>query len=166
MKQDFIKYLQCIDLTQTLYKRIEAIYEFYQKLCPEKITGLFVSDYITMDGERNYENLYFFSERYIMKAKHFIQRDDFNMTLIKEKIYHLQIQKLDYDFNKATEKSRLYLEFILDTGMVYNFKASKKNCDYLKNVLFQYVLPNLGHSVLIANVSCPMPMRDKKKDIP
>jgi len=166
MKQDFIKYLQSIDLTETLLQRIKVIHEFYKKLCPEKITGLFVSDYITMDGEKNYENLYFFSERYIMKAKHFIERDDFNMTLIKEKIYHLQIQKLDYDFNKATEKSRLYLEFILDTGMVYNFKASKKNCDYLKNVLFQYVLPNLGHSVLIANVSCPIPMRDKKKNIP
>ena len=142
MKQNFMKYLQSIALTETLCKRIEEIYEFYKKLCPEKITGLFVSNYITMDNEGNYENLYFFSERYIMEAKHFIERDDFNMTMAKGKIYHLQIRKLDYDFNKATEKSRLYLEFILDTGMVYNFKASKENCDYLKDILFQYVLPN------------------------
>jgi len=164
MKQDFIKYLQSINLTETLLQRVKVIHEFYQKLCPEKIAGLFVSDYITMNGERNYISLYFFSEKYIMKAKHFIERDDFNMTLIKEKIYHLQIQKLDYDFNKATEKSRLYLEFILDTGMIYNFKASKENCDYLRDILFQYVLPNLGHSVLIANVSCPI--CGKKKNIP
>jgi len=143
MKEEFIKYLESIGLTKTLCERIKTIYEFYRDTCPDEITGIFVTDYITEDGSREYENLWFFSKIYAMEAKQFIVKDDFDMTPIKNRIIYWKIQKKDYDFKKATEKSRLYLEFGLDTGIAGVFKASKENCDYLKDIILKYVLPNL-----------------------
>ena len=143
MKEEFIEYLKSIGLTETLCKRIETIYEFYNDVCPDEITGIFVTDYITRDGSREYETLWFFSEKYAMEAKQFIKKDDFDITPIKNRIQYWRIEKQNYDFKKATEKSRLYLEFTLDTGISGDFKASKENCDYLRNIILKYVLPNL-----------------------
>jgi len=72
MKEDFVKYLDSIGITNAFRKRIETIYDFLREICPDEITGIFISDYLTHDGEREYENLYFFSEKYIMEAKRFI----------------------------------------------------------------------------------------------
>ena len=143
MKEEFIKYLKSIGLTETLCKRIETIYEFYRDLCPDEITGIFVTDYIIEDGSREYENLWFFSKKYAMEAKQFITKDDFDILPIKNRINYWTIQKWDYDFKKATEKSRLYLRFDQDTGKYGEFKASKENCDYLRDIILKYVLPNL-----------------------
>jgi len=143
MKEEFIEYLKFIGLTETLCKRIEAIYKFYRDLCPDEITGIFVTDYTMGDGSREYENLWFFSEKYAMEAKQFIIKDDFDITPIKNGIHYWRIQKQEYDFKKATEKSRLYLEFRLGTGISGEFKASKENCDYLRDIILKYVLPNL-----------------------
>jgi hypothetical protein len=143
MKKEFKKYLESIGITKTFCKRIETIYEFCTKICPDKITGIFVTEYIKEDGSREYENLWFFSPKYSMEAKTFTTKDDFDMTPIQKRIYYWTIQKRDYDFKKATEKSRLYLHFELDTGGMGDLKASKENCDYLKDVILKYVVLNL-----------------------
>ena len=144
MREEFIEYLKSIGLAEALCERIETIYEFYNSgICPDEITGIFVTDYITGDGTREYENLWFFSEKYAMEAKQFIKEDDFDITPIKNRIQYWRIKKQDYDFKKATEKSRLYLIFALDTGVRGEFKASKENCDYLIDIILKYVLPNL-----------------------
>jgi len=148
MKEEFIKYLESIGLTETLCKRIETIYEFYKDVCPDEIADIFVTDYITEDGSREYENLWFFSEKYAMEAKQFITKDDFDITPIKNRIHYCRIQKWDYDFKKATEKSRLYLRCDQDTGMSCEFKASKENCDYLKDIILNYILPNLKNELM------------------
>ena len=143
MKDEFKKYLEAIGITEILHRRIKTIYEFYEKICPNEITNIFVTDYITEDGTREYENLWFFSKKYVMEAKLFIQKDDFDITPIQNRIIYWTIQKQDYDFKKAIEKSRLYLEFRLDTGGICELKASKENCDYLRDIILKYVVPNL-----------------------
>ena len=143
MKEEFMKYLKSIGLTEALCKRIETIYEFYSSVCPDEITGIFVTDYLTKDGSREYENLWFFSEKYAMEAKQFIKKDDFDTTPIKNRIQYWRIEKKDYDFKIATEKSRLHLVFALDSGISGEFKASKENCDHLRDIILKYVLPNL-----------------------
>ncbi|MGB2841353.1 MAG: hypothetical protein WBC40_02560 [Halobacteriota archaeon] len=143
MEKEFITYLKSIGLTEAIRKRIETIHEFYREICPDKITGIFVTNYMEEDGERMYENLWFFSENYCMEAKQFIAKDDFDITPIRSRIYYWTIQKQDYDFKKATEKSRLYLKFKLDTSIHGEFKASKENCDYLREIFLKYIVPNL-----------------------
>jgi hypothetical protein len=143
MKEEFKKYLESIGITETLYKRVETIYEFYRNICPDEITDIFVTEYIKEDRTREYENLWFFSKKYAMEAKLFIEEDNFDITPIQNRIHHWRIQKQDYDFKKATEKSRIHLTFSIDLGVYAEFKASKENCDHLKDIIFKYVIPNL-----------------------
>ncbi len=60
MKKGFANYLKTIEGTKSLIDRVRVIYEFYKKLCPEDIEDIFVTDYLTEDKTRNYENLWFF----------------------------------------------------------------------------------------------------------
>ena len=143
MKEEFIKYLASISITKAVLEKIEKIYKFCEEICPDEITGIFITDYIKEDGSREYENLWFFSEKNCMEAKQFITKDDFDITPIKKRVYYWTIQKQNYDFKKATKKSRVHLKFDLDTGIVGVLKAAKENCDYLKEIILKYVIINL-----------------------
>lgn len=143
MKKEFIRYLESIDITNALRERIETIYKFYQEIYPDEITDIFIADYIKEDGLREYESLWFFSKKNCMEAKQFITKEDFDVAPIKKRIYYWTIQKQNYDFKKATEKSRLYLRFELDTGVTCGVKAAKENCDYLRKIILKYIVPNL-----------------------
>lgn len=144
MKEEFKIYLISIGITNTLIKRIEEIYNFYQKLCPEEITTIFVTDYINEDGTREYENLWFFSKKYAMEAKEFIVEDDFDMAQIQNRINYWNIKKDNYDFKKPEEGSRLYLHIGFNPDLTADLKASKENCDYLKKIFLEYVIPNVA----------------------
>lgn len=143
MKKEFIKYLESIGVANALWKKIEIIYEFYEEIYPDEITDIFITDYIKEDGLREYESLLFFSKKNCMEAKQFITKEDFDVTPIEKRIFYWTIQKQNYDFKKATEKSRLHLKFYLDTGMTGEAKAAKGNCDYLREIILKYVVSNL-----------------------
>lgn len=142
MKNEFIEYLKSIGLTEPIIGRIEHIYQFYKEISSDEIRDIFVTEYIKADGSREYENLWFFSSKCCMEAKLFITKDDFDMAPMRNDVVYLDIRKQDYDFKKATEKSRIELRFRLSEvhGIL---KASKENCDHLKRILLEYILPNL-----------------------
>ncbi|MFX1450282.1 MAG: hypothetical protein ACFFCM_05545 [Promethearchaeota archaeon] len=146
MKETFMKYLMEIGITGDLYKRVEAIYHFYEKIIKEEIIVLFISEYITKDGTREYEHLVFFSENYAMSAKEFIKMDLFDCIIYKKRIIRWEINKKNYDFVKAKENSRMNLVFTFETAIEINsfdLKASKENCDYLKDLFNNIVVPNM-----------------------
>ena len=144
MKPEFISYLKTIGITtETLHNRIQAIYDFYQGVCPEEISDIFVTDYIKEDGNREYENLWFFSPRTMMEAKGFVTKDDFDLTQVDKPPIYWGVQKQDYDFKKATDKSRLHLKFILEARISADLKASKENCDTLRDIMLKYVAPKV-----------------------
>jgi hypothetical protein len=145
MKKEFVEYLELIGLTDVIIKRIEDIYRFYEeslKKLDDEILGIFVTDYMPKDGLRQYENIWFFSNKYFMEAKLFYQKDDFDIEPAEEKINYIQVEKNDYDFLKATDKSRLYIRYTSSTLSEGELKASKENCDCLKEIYFKYLLPN------------------------
>ncbi len=145
MRKEFIKYLVSIGIiTKALRERIETIYECCKELCSNEITGIFITDYIKEDGSREYENLWFFSEKYCMEAKQFITTYNFDITPIKKRVNYCSIQKHKYDFKKATEKSRLFLRIGLGFDITGEFKAAKENCDYLKEIILKYIKINLN----------------------
>lgn len=143
MKDEFLEYLESIGMTKTLRKRVETIYAFYTEICPDEITGIFVSEYIKEDKSREYENLWFFSSKHCMEAHNFVGTDNFDMDSTRNNVATWTIEKKDYDFKKATEKSRVHLTVNFPyTLRVCDMKASKENCDYLKNIFLKYILPN------------------------
>ena len=145
MKQEFVDYLESIGIKEgVLLDRIESIYEFYLEMCPDEIVAIFVTDYIDSEGKRDYENLWFFSDRYVMEAKGFAtEKDDFEIAPIKDRVVYCRIKKQDYDFKEATEKSRLHLVIKLDIIVEGDLKAAKENCDALRDIILKHVKPNI-----------------------
>ena len=145
MKKEFIDYLESIGITSALQERIETIHEAYAQICTDEIKDIFVTDYIKGDGEREYVNLWFFSDNNCMEAKNFISADDLDITPLKG-IFYVRLLKTDYDFKKASEKSRLSVTCLFGEttdSISGEFKASKENCDYLRNLIRKYLVSQL-----------------------
>jgi hypothetical protein len=143
MKEKFHEYLKVIGMTQTLINRVETLYIFVSGKCPDEIEDIFVTDYINEEGARVYESLWFFSSKYCIEAHMFISQEYFDITPTRNRVVRWEMKKQEYDFTKATEKSRLYLAVRLDTGISCSFKVSKENCDYFKDIFSKYIQANL-----------------------
>lgn len=142
MNKEFTTYLETIGMTNVLIKRVETIYDFYRVVASAEITDIFVTDFIKEDGSREYESVWFFSEISAMEAKSFITKEEFDNSPLKKHISYWSIEKQDYDFIKATDKSRLQIHFSLPEMTSADLKASKENCDFLNGIFKKHVLPN------------------------
>ena len=79
-----------------------------------------------------------------MEAKQFLTTFDFDMTPIKKRIEYWNIKMQKYDFNKATDLSRLHLiASIFNNTVIFTLKASKENCDYLKKIILNHIKNNI-----------------------
>jgi hypothetical protein len=140
MKSEFLDYLKSIGLTEPLVIRIESIFQFYKEFCPEEIEDIFVSDSFNDGGNREYENLLFFSKKYVMEAKQFITKDNFDFTLMEYPLRYWTIEKQDYDFKASKDTSRLQILVHLNwqSKFIGEFKSSKNNCDHLSSIFRKY----------------------------
>lgn len=144
MKEEFVKYLKSVGVTETLQTRVASIYKTFEEMCPDEITDIFVTDYIKNDMEREYESLWFFSEKFMMEAKKFITNENFDMMPFKKKILYWNTISKNYDFNEATEESRLNVHVVVFPGQSFaDFKASRENCNDLRDIILKHIIPNL-----------------------
>jgi hypothetical protein len=144
MEKKILAYLELIDITTPpLIERVERIQKIQLELCKEEVEDIFIDEYITADGKREYEDLSFFSKNYFFGAKRFLSEDTFLLTKLNEKFDMYTIKQKNYDFKKATDDSRLQVNFSKNNISTGIFKASKLNCDCLRDILSKYMMPNL-----------------------
>lgn len=144
MKQDFIEYFKSLGMQKPYIGRIKELYRVAKEISPAQIEDVFVSEYL--DGDvRRYENVWFFTSNpyYVIEAHDFIANDDVDIAAIKGRVKHLFVRKQNYDFESATEKSRLNIDFRTDFEVLGKMKACKENCDHLKHIVLTYLKPNL-----------------------
>ena len=140
MKAAFIEYLKNIGITEPIQERITTIYGFFVETCPEEVEDIFVSDFIREDGTREYTSIRFLSEKYTMLAIDFINKDDFRISPLRG-LRTVRLQKRDYDFKKANERSRMSIRVYYTDDTYSDYQASKTNCDYLKDIFYKYYCP-------------------------
>jgi len=148
MKKEHIEYLKTIGLSDILIERVDSIYSLYKEVCPEEITDIFVDNYLKKDGTNVYESLWFFSgNSHVMEARQFaiVEEDIFDILSIPDQIVYCKFEKRDYNFKKATDKSRLSLEiwFRDNEELLCIFTASEINCDFLKEIYMKIIKPKL-----------------------
>ncbi len=146
MKEEFVDYLNSIGVSKTAQKKVADVHKFYEMVTSEEITAIFVTDYVNEEGQREYENLWFFTNSLVMEAKQFLTADEYDMVPLKGNIGRWEIKKQSYDFEQATSASRLSLEFTLGEGLTLagaTLRGSEVNCDYLRDIFIAYVIPNL-----------------------
>jgi hypothetical protein len=137
MKEEFITYLQTIGMPTVFIERVDKMYHLFNMLYPDSIDDMFIEDYIGDEG-RIYENLIFYNKDVSMQVKNFISEEKYSVFTNSMRVLSYNFQKSDYDFIKANEKSRLNID-VLKTGNMYTtLKASKENCDYLRDIFNKY----------------------------
>ncbi|WP_406660587.1 hypothetical protein V7O66_12195 [Methanolobus sp. ZRKC3] len=144
--KDFLEYFEKIGIGVILQEKIEEIYNFYQNVCSEKIEDIFIDEYINADGERVYEDINLFSESFVMVSNNFIKLPDFFMCSLKNNVAFWAMEKIEYDFIEANEKSRMNLRVSFNSDANASFKGSKENCDHLKKIMMKYIVTNCTQS--------------------
>ncbi len=142
MKPEFVRYLESIGIYGALIVRIESIYKFFRSVCDEDIADIVVAEYVKEDESREYEELWLFSTNLVMLAAQFVTGDDFRLLPIRNIIFW-KIQKSEYDFEKATAKSRMILEFHMPGSTFGSIRVSRENCDHLRDVFMKHIVPNV-----------------------
>ena len=132
MRAEFIKYMESVGITKVLRERIETIYECCKVLCVNEITGIFITDYIKQDGTREYESLWFFSDKNCMEAKQFIPPDgkawvDHIRTKGNEATHEIAIMK-----KEDAEELIIFIEMLLK--IIYEFPETIKKKESGNNV--------------------------------
>ncbi len=143
MKEEFARYLDQLGMAQPFQNRIQEIVDFYEKYCSKGIADIFVSEYVDSDGKRQFENLWVFDDECFYEAKEFLTRDVYDLLRIKNRIEYWEMDKTEYDFEKASEKSRMSITVQTSYPTGGYFKASQENCDALRDIFVKHFIPNL-----------------------
>ncbi len=144
MKEEFTAYLETIGISGSINEKIENILNFYTVFIKHEINDIFVTEYITKEGNRVYESLWFFNKNCCYEAKFFMINEDLDSDIIINSVHWFNIKKSDFDIvqNIANENSRMTLRFGLNNEREGNMKSSRENCKYLSMIFKKYIQPN------------------------
>jgi len=142
MENKFNDYLKEVELTGLYLKRACKVINFYEKLFPDDIKDIFVSEYTDNKGTRQYESLWIFTSNFACEAKQFITEEDFDATSVKQSITYWRLKRTAFDGQETSDDSRMAVSFDLTPGVSGALKASKGNCMKLQEIFDKYLFPN------------------------
>lgn len=142
-KVQLMAYLASVDISGDLANRVSTIFDFYVETLETVVDDIFVSEYVTQDETREYESVFFFNQSSLMEAGDFVLKDDFDMAPIKHRIKTWRITKNNYDFKNADRNSRMSIRITMIDGGSATLKASRENCDHLRDLFFGYFASNI-----------------------
>lgn len=142
---EVVKYFKDIGIEEPIEQRIQLVYSYIQKLIPFTLKDIFVSDYIEEDGTHKFVHADLFSDTHLISIFDFTRNDAFATSPYDIKIANMRIDSQEYDFQKASPKSRLRVRLVFfNTERMYGeFKATGNNCDYLMRILEKYIIPRI-----------------------
>jgi hypothetical protein len=131
--------------------RVSDFMRQYEKLYGDEIGDIFITNYIK-DDKIHFENLWFFSKKRWWEMRDFLTEDKITLVNLKNRVQSWTVEKEDYDFidfdsdyyNKtaASASSTLSLSVILTNEQTLRFTAAGKNCDFLYEILKEYIIKN------------------------
>jgi hypothetical protein len=130
MKAAFKDYINSIGITGGIEERVQNIISQYEILLPAKeVLDIFVSDYFSEDGNRNFDSLWLFFDDCVCEAKNFILVDNFDCAEYrKDLICWWSLDKKDFDLISANDNSRISLSVHYEIQLAWNLKAARNNC--------------------------------------
>jgi hypothetical protein len=139
-------YLKSLGMAPALVKRGQEVGAFYSELVGQPIRYAFVNEYRDEDNTRQYESAWFLFERYACEAFDWISGNRGDIASVTGGVLRAEFNRKDYDFDGATDASRLTLEihFAADSDLTATFKASGTNCDVLAEIWRSYFFPQMS----------------------
>jgi hypothetical protein len=127
--------------------RVREMFNLGRNLCPEKLTDIFISNYIESDGKPQFKDLWLFSDTYVIEVLNFSKAatPKAEMTIFNCNIEYISVEAKNYDFSKtAIADSRLHILVHTLGRFGCDFTAFGHNCDTLKSIFENYIKSNLA----------------------
>jgi len=143
MVEKFLEYFKTIGMTEPILQRVTILYGYFKLLLPdEDFVDVRVDEYVQDDGSRVYENICFYSKEFSVGVLDFMTSNKIIISGLEKDIVYASVEARDYDFKKATERSRLHIDLAY-TDTRSNWRTSKENCDHLMEIYRKYVIPRI-----------------------
>jgi hypothetical protein len=132
-------------MSNTFVRKVEPIIALCRNLRLEEITDVFVSEVTNELDKHDYQSLWLFTDSFILEARNFIVAPDRDIRIAPKAVSYMTCRARDYDFVNATNASRLHVTLGVATReFIFELRASKSNCDYLRDMLGKHIVPALG----------------------
>lgn len=135
-------YLKEIGILDTpIYERIIELLEYAKVIFNEIDPFVFVSEFVNDEGNTYYESLWLIDDRAVIEFRNFRVEMSFDYYVYKGKIKNVAFDIESYDLISATDNSRMSVRLTTSDGLACMFKSSKKNCEYLLDIVKNRFIP-------------------------
>jgi hypothetical protein len=117
----------------------DMLYTSENLIC-EEIGDIFITDYLVGE-EREFKNLYFFSEHFLVECKKFLQCDEYHVYSLPGLISRVSHSVKMFDFKEVNNKSRFHMEIVTIAKDTIEMKATGNNCSSLYEIYKKHILP-------------------------
>jgi hypothetical protein len=142
MKTAWTKYFKALGMSQVLVQRARQAFHALSTALQTDIEDVFVSEYIDSDGNRQFEDLFIFTQYHIVQVRNFALEDVLDADAFGP-LRNLLVSRVAFDFTEPTDKSRLHVRYHTLTGCSAELKASRENCATLARILRERLAPML-----------------------
>jgi len=145
MKENIVRYLNCIGMSEAVVNRVSCIYnEITQLFATKEIEAALICD-VNNNGLREFTSLWFFTSSMAYECKRFMVSDDYDVTPIEKNVVYFNIIKDKYSFDKDPEdNSQVTMNALSINGKItMNFHVTGENCKYAIEIARNFLIPNV-----------------------
>jgi hypothetical protein len=139
-ENQLIRYLNKLKFEEDKVDLVRDMLYTSENLICEEIINLFITDYLVGE-EREFKNLYFFSEHFLVECKKFIQCDEYHVYSLPQLISRVSHSVKSFDFKEVNNKSRFHMEIVTIAKDTIEMKATGNNCSSLYEIYKKHILP-------------------------
>jgi len=120
--------------------RISEIIRFIEANLKSDVIDFFVSNSTAFSGNIIYNDLYLFTDKYIIEARGFEKKADLRCFKHWSNISHWHFSSDNTNFKTTLDSSALFLYiYFQNTKDPIIIKTSGPSCNFLKNLFFKYL---------------------------
>jgi hypothetical protein len=103
-----------------------------------EIEDIFVADVINQEGQRNYQILHFFTSATIFEITDFVGTETLWIRAIENGPSYVQIERTHFNFDAASNESRIFMHLDWPMEFQLNLRATGKNCTHCMYIFSKY----------------------------
>jgi len=136
--------LAAADVPRPARDRVKRYVAIYKSMAGEPITDAVISEFPSGELGRVHEAIWLFSRSHASESSLVnAEEDDLDFVPMADGVKHVITRSRNYDWDTATDKSRVRVELWFADERYGEIKASGANCDRLRDVLRRTVLPEI-----------------------
>lgn len=143
MNNEFENYCSSVGMGDSLKQQVSELHDQLSMFIPaQPIEDIFIGEYVTNDGIRQYDTLHFFTRSNVFEIESFVSKP--RIWIARYEPCYFEMTKEDFDLSTPAESSRFNVSVSwASQGYMLNMRASGENCSKLLNVVQKYILPGV-----------------------